>query len=215
MDPKTMYPEGFHPVQTAYKRDYSGIAYHIPRSAIGVKYYYADFGISKHFQDAGSPRVTTGISGRDRDPPELSNTVPYDPFKLDVFIIGNMLKREFCDVIFPLLSSTAKLTFPQRFSNLEFIRPLADNMATPEPNSRPSAEAALNAWRTLREKVYTVHKEWRPRPREDDFLGIARDMVSAYEVSLYYSKAVFGTLLGLWSYIALGEAQVQGPRSPN
>ena len=203
MDPKTMYPEGFHPVKTAYKRDYSGIAYYIPRSVIGVRYYYADFGISKHLPDADGPRVTTGNLGRDRDPPELSNTIPYDPFKLDIFIIGNMLRQEFCDVIFPPRSSTAKLTFPQRFSNLEFIRPLADRMATPDPNLRPTAEAALNEWQTLRETVYTVHKEWRPRPREDDFLGIARDMVSLYEVSLYYSKAVFGALLGLWSSSSL------------
>ena len=96
-----MYPEGFHAAQAAYKRDYSGIASYVPRSAVGVKYYFADFGISAHTPGADHPGLVTGRAGRDQDPPELSLTVPYDPFKLDIFIIGNMFKQEFCDVIIP------------------------------------------------------------------------------------------------------------------
>jgi hypothetical protein len=110
MDPGAMYPEGFHPVQVAYKRDYSGIATYLPRSSVGVKYYFADFGISVHMPGEDGPRFVTGNLGRDRDPPELSNTVAYDPFKLDIFIIGNMLKQEFCDVTIPLRHSSMKLT---------------------------------------------------------------------------------------------------------
>ena len=34
-----------------------------------------------------------GIAGRDRDVPELSKNVPYDPFKVDIFTIGNVLLR--------------------------------------------------------------------------------------------------------------------------
>ena len=41
------------------------------------------------------PLVTARTIGWDRDPPELSATNPYDPFKLDIFIFGNMFKREF------------------------------------------------------------------------------------------------------------------------
>lgn len=99
MDPGAMYPEGFHPAQVAYKPDCSGLAEYLPRSAVGVKYYFADFGISVHIPDTGRPRLVTGDLGRDQDPPELSPTLPYDPFKLDVFIIGNMFKQQFCDVI--------------------------------------------------------------------------------------------------------------------
>jgi hypothetical protein len=102
MDPGAMYPEGFHPARTQYKRDYSGIAYYLPRSAVGVKYYFADFGTSVHVDlHSSPPYLATGIDCRDRDPPELSDTIPYDPFKLDIFIIGNMLRQEFCDVINP------------------------------------------------------------------------------------------------------------------
>jgi len=95
-----MYPEGFHPVKYTFKRDYSGWAPYIPRSVAGVRYYFADFGISVHRQ--GRRKFVTGTMGRDQEPPELSDTTPYDPFKLDIFIIGNMLGKEFCDVIIPL-----------------------------------------------------------------------------------------------------------------
>ena len=106
MDADAMYPEGFHPVDNDYKRDFSDWATYSPRSAVGVRYYFADFGISVHMPKGGT---VTGILGRDREPPELSSTIPqaYDPFKLDVFITGNMLKQEFCNVII-LLSVTSR-----------------------------------------------------------------------------------------------------------
>ena len=96
MDADAMYPEGFHPVKTSYKRDYSGPADYIPRSVAGVRYYFTDFGISVHMPEEDRTLVT-GSLGRDQQPPELSETFPYDPFKLDIFIIGNMMKQEFCD----------------------------------------------------------------------------------------------------------------------
>ena len=101
MDADAMYPEGFHPVKNTYKRDYSGPATHLPRSTAGVRYYFADFDTSVHTQGEG-PHLVTGERGRDQEPPELSATVPYDPFQLDVFIIGNMLRHEFRYVIIPI-----------------------------------------------------------------------------------------------------------------
>jgi len=172
MNPGEMYPEGFHPVQVAYKRDYSGFADYLPRSAVGVKYYFADFGISVHMPDRLG--LVTGTAGRDQDPPELSPNVPYDPFKLDIFIIGNMFKQEFCD----------------QFSNVEFLRPLADRMITQDPEQRPSADEALRDWCRLREGICAVNREWRPRPREENLLGIALDVISLCDVSLYYTRAI-------------------------
>lgn len=98
MDADAMYPEGFHPIKTSYKRDYSGPATYIPRSVAGVRYYFADFSTSVHTQKGRPPKFVTGALGRDQDPPELSETISYDPFKLDVFIIGNMLRKEFSNV---------------------------------------------------------------------------------------------------------------------
>ena len=98
MDADAMYPEGFHPIGLNLTPDYSGYAKRTSRSAAGVKYYFVDFGISVHIPDSVNPKLVTGFLGRDRDPPELSDSTPYDPFKLDIFIIGNMLGQEFYTV---------------------------------------------------------------------------------------------------------------------
>ena len=98
MDADAMYPEGFHPIRSLYKADYSGFAEHIPRSVAGVKYYFIDFGISVHIPRDKNYKLVTGVLGRDQTPPELSREIPYDPFKLDVYILGNMFKCELTDV---------------------------------------------------------------------------------------------------------------------
>ena len=98
MDGDAMYPEGFHPIRINQTPDCLRPAEHTTRTVAGVKYYFLDFGISCYLPDANSPRLVTGMDGRDQEPPELSDIDPYNPFKLDIFIIGNMLKQEFCEV---------------------------------------------------------------------------------------------------------------------
>lgn len=115
MDGDKMYPEGFHPVRVNYTPDRSDFAEHTSRSAVGVKYYFVDFGISVHIPEGLRPGLVQGLLGRDQEPPELSarvpgnplEQVPYDPFKLDVFMIGNMLKREFYKVRVCLMQISA------------------------------------------------------------------------------------------------------------
>ena len=101
LDADAMYPEGFHPVSYNIAADYSGLAKYKSRASAGAKYYYVDFGISVYIPESVGPKLVTGTLGRDQDPPELSEDVPYDPFKLDIFIIGNMFENEFYDVGVP------------------------------------------------------------------------------------------------------------------
>ena len=98
MDGNAMYPNGFHPIKIHCTPDALDLAEHTSRSVSGAKYYFVDFGLSSYFPDTTSSKLVTGTDGRDQDPPELSDTDAYDPFKLDIFIIGNMLKRDFCEV---------------------------------------------------------------------------------------------------------------------
>lgn len=60
---------------------------------IPVKYYFIDFGISTRFSPDEHPRLVVGRQGLDDKVPELSDTVPYDPFKTNIFIIGNLLRQ--------------------------------------------------------------------------------------------------------------------------
>ena len=90
-----MYPLGFHPVESIYLKDKKTVASKISRLEAGVKYYYVDYGISSYFPPGSQRELVVGIAGRDQDVPELSRNVPYDPFKVDIFSIGNVLRGEF------------------------------------------------------------------------------------------------------------------------
>ena len=102
MDGDALYPKGFHPAVLEKTQDFKGWARHYDRAdmAIGkVKYYFVDFGLSTHFKNPQSSRMVRGIDGRDQEVPELSEYLPYDPFKTDIFILGNVFKKSFCNVL--------------------------------------------------------------------------------------------------------------------
>ncbi len=95
MDADPLFPQGFHPLRPNNLPDGFTTAPRLPRSSAPVKYYFVDYGISSDFDPNGKQdRTVVGIHGIDQDVPELSLTVPYDPFKVDIFLLGNMLKHE-------------------------------------------------------------------------------------------------------------------------
>jgi hypothetical protein len=93
MDASAMYPDGFHPLYTDLKSNGEGTAYQLSRSSVEVKYHYIDFDVSSYFPPDVTSTLVTGLDGLDY-PPELSADVPYDPFKLDVYILGNLFRVE-------------------------------------------------------------------------------------------------------------------------
>ena len=93
-----LFPEGFHPVYTHCLPD--GRRWAKPKSRIltALKYYYVDFGLAVRIIGNKESARVTGAFGQDRDPPELSWDTPYDPFKLDIFILGNVFRKQICAV---------------------------------------------------------------------------------------------------------------------
>lgn len=99
MDGTPLYPEGFHPSAQAFKEDMSGIVKHLNRCDVDqVKYYVVDFGLSKRFEDPKQRRLVRGAQIQDHDVPEVSDVVPYDPFPVDVFTLGNIFKKDLLQV---------------------------------------------------------------------------------------------------------------------
>ncbi|GBE86795.1 hypothetical protein SCP_1000370 [Sparassis crispa] len=70
----------------------------LSRSDHSVRYYFIDFGISSLIGKGESPYVL-GREGRDKELPEMSSEVPYDAFKVDIFVLGNLYKKEFLQVL--------------------------------------------------------------------------------------------------------------------
>ena len=126
MDAPAMYPKGFHPVATDLKPDMRSSAPHRSRftNPRPVKYYYVDFGISSQFtpeQDHTS-RLVVGTDGLDDQVPELSRDVPYDPFKVDVFILGNYFKKTILSVsLVSSVSANAVLKYPSITTTSYFL----------------------------------------------------------------------------------------------
>ena len=62
-------------------------------------------------------------------------------------------------------------------SNLGFFTPLIERMTQTDPGSRPTAEEAFQQWRTIRARVYTLHRYWRVRDsREPPLFGPILDL---------------------------------------
>ena len=97
MDGRALYPEGHHPVRIEFLPDGAVDAYPLARSGSQVRYLFIDFGLSKLFEEGGSTLVV-GCTGRDKEIPELSNEVPYDAYRADIFALGNLYYKEFLSV---------------------------------------------------------------------------------------------------------------------
>lgn len=98
MDAGPLFPLGFHPVHDTSLPSGHGLSWPMSRTHCPVKYYFIDYSISVYIPPDVSLKLAVGIFGRDQEPPELSDHVPYDPFKLDIFILGNMFRKEFYNV---------------------------------------------------------------------------------------------------------------------
>lgn len=103
MDGSPLYPGGHHPVRTEYTPDALYEVKPLPRAERSIKYYYIDFGLSSLIPEGSSPYVV-GRAGRDKEVPELSSTVPYDAFKVDIYALGNMYYHEFEQVHMQVLT---------------------------------------------------------------------------------------------------------------
>ena len=97
-----MFPRGYHPHNQEIEPDYSQVAKYKPRrDAKGIKYMLIDFGISSQFPSFEDRERVVGCMAADATIPELSPDVPYDPFALDVYTLGNVYKEELLEVCPP------------------------------------------------------------------------------------------------------------------
>ncbi|KAG8921517.1 hypothetical protein FRC00_008539, partial [Tulasnella sp. 408] len=131
MDGRDLFPGGWHPQGIFSAPDGSPLKNMNPsRTAVGgVRYYLIDFGISTYNQDR-----TIGSLGQEPSP-ELSDDVPYDPYKLDVYILGMTYQR----------------FLVKRQTGNDWILPLIQYMTPIDPEERPAAKEALQRFMSIKE----------------------------------------------------------------
>ena len=62
------------------------------------KYYFTQFASALHLPGDKRSTFVTGKVGLDQDVPEMTGSAPYDPFKADVRVLGNMYRDQFLRV---------------------------------------------------------------------------------------------------------------------
>lgn len=102
MDGRALYPHGHHPVRQNFTPDALYEINPLQRAENPVQYYYIDFDLSVRFNE-GEPHLVVGDVGREDKVPELSNDIPYDPFKVDIFALGHLYYEEFQEVCYNVL----------------------------------------------------------------------------------------------------------------
>lgn len=115
MDATNLIPGGFHPRLLDKTFDFKRQIKPLKRSSLKepVRYYFIDFGLSSWFRKVDSDdseatvngpadkslrRLVKGNKCQDPHISELNSSRPYDPFLLDIGILGNVFKRAFVNV---------------------------------------------------------------------------------------------------------------------
>ena len=112
VDPSKLCPEGFHFAEPTLQDDFETPSKWLERRSVApLNYYFVDFEMAEYFPPGTDDRLCLGIYGQEKDVPEMSMTIPYDPFKLDVFQLGSAMTHlmEVSDLL--LLLTCAKLSF--------------------------------------------------------------------------------------------------------
>lgn len=111
MDPLPLYPNLYHPVDTRRTRDYTGIVKPFSRTEHPTRYYLIDFGLSRRYQPEDLPVLEDIIMPGDKTVPEYQGDAEAcDPFPVDVYLIGNMIREKFLRVSSLIFSVSDELT---------------------------------------------------------------------------------------------------------
>ncbi|KAL4244500.1 Protein kinase-like domain superfamily protein [Abortiporus biennis] len=153
MDPRPIFPNMFHPINTRLNRNYKGEAKHYTRTAHPPKYYIIDFGLSRQYDPQNGPPLELPIFGGDKSVPEFiaDFNKPYDPFPTDIYYVGNMVHENFLN----------------KTRGLEFMSSLVADMTQDDPKKRPDIHEVVrrfNAilrelrWWTLRSRLVYIDR---------------------------------------------------------
>ncbi|OJT07918.1 hypothetical protein TRAPUB_1197 [Trametes pubescens] len=172
MDARSLYPSGHHPVQLGYSLDLLSPVSPLPRAGRNIRYFYIDFGLSARFPE-GTPSLVIGDVGRNADVPELSDTVPYDAFKVDIFSLGHLYSK----------------LFEQRYINMEFLLSLIETTTQRRPELRPTAEQVRREWEKTRATINESFFRWRLAPKNEPALErVVNDTVAVAWEGVYRLK---------------------------
>ena len=96
MEWKNMFPKGFHPQNDLRTQNGRHSAPFFTRTQRPTRYIIIDFGMSSRYDPSDvSPREVSLIGGDKTVPEFLKGQPHHDPYKTDVYYVGNLIRTEF------------------------------------------------------------------------------------------------------------------------
>ncbi|KIK55650.1 hypothetical protein GYMLUDRAFT_47614 [Collybiopsis luxurians FD-317 M1] len=154
MDWSPLYPDPPHSLRSSRRMDWSGPSKPSSRTLRPVKYYFIDWNLSRYFDPTSGtpPRLPPGYGG-DPSVPEFKRKEPCDPFAVDVYCLGNVIREKFIvgDPVFH---------YPPR-RNVEFLEELVSDMTHDDPTKRPTMTEVVSRFEVIRKGL----SWWKLRSR--------------------------------------------------
>ena len=145
MDESRVVPKGSH-FGCPWSHDGSGynLTWRHRCSVSPVDYYYIDFGLSSWYPGGKETATSIGAVGQVKSVPELSDTVPYNPFQVDIYQLGyTILEVAEVGILTSLQQCIPTHKIMQDYRGLQMFVPLGRHMTCPNPADRPTVSAAL------------------------------------------------------------------------
>ncbi|EAU82366.1 other/AgaK1 protein kinase [Coprinopsis cinerea okayama7 len=155
------------------------------------KYYIIDFGFSTQYSPDEMPPSENPKPATDNTAPEFKDlTKPCDPFPLDVYVIGNMIRMDFLD-------GHVDESDRRGFHGVEFLRPLVDAMMKEKPEERITMKEAVTQFEEIVSKLSNLKLRSRVVPLTKDRLCSENPFAWVVNSTVHWSKAFNYTIRGL------------------
>lgn len=180
MDSAPLYDEPIHPVEHHMNQDYTRPVKESTRTLCPVKYYLIDFGSARQYNpEEGPPRIPVGHGG-DRSVPEFATETVCDPFAVDVYRIGNVIRECFTTVCpvhpccFLLALCSSNLQGDEigdgKKRGFEFMAPLLQDMCQSNPQKRPKMSEVVSRYGQIMRNLSGWKLRSRVIPTEEPLL---------------------------------------------
>ncbi|KAJ3725966.1 kinase-like domain-containing protein [Lentinula raphanica] len=162
MDWSPLYPQPPH-FHSLWKRmDWKGPSKPRNRTLYPGRYYFIDWDLSKQYSTATritrAPRLLPGYGG-DQTVPEFKRNQACNPFAVDVYCLGNVIRNKFIEV-----HSIQLLIINPPRRNVKFLRDLIADMTHDDPLKRPTMDEVVGRFEEIRKRL----SWWKLRSRVSD-----------------------------------------------
>ncbi|KAF8055767.1 kinase-like domain-containing protein [Lyophyllum atratum] len=163
-----------HPSRPTMKRDFSGrTSKPDSRTSKPVKYYLLDFDLSNIYRPEDAPHLETPPWGGDKTVPEflVPDAPACNPFPVDVYCLGNAIKRNFVD------------------KGFEFMRGLISDMVNKDPQKRPAMSEVVSRFDVIA-KGLSIRKLRSPVINVGESPGMFRSFAHWSRQTMYVVRRV-------------------------